>query len=53
MKEKLKEFYSKNKKKCVTALIVVVAGIFYCCFGSDLDQEKAVDLLCKILNCGE
>lgn len=47
---KLKEFYGKNKKKCVTAFILVMAAIFYC-FGSDLDQEKAIELLCRIVNC--
>lgn len=51
MKEKLKEFYSKNKKKCAAGFIVIVAGIFYCCFGSDLDQDKALELLCKIISC--
>lgn len=53
MWNKLKEFFGKNKKKCVTAIIVVVAAIFYCFFGSELDQDKAIELLCKIVNCAE
>lgn len=52
MLAKLKEFYGKNKRRCVTAFILVVAAIFYCCFGSELDQEKATELLCKIVDCG-
>lgn len=51
MKEKLKEFYAKNKKKCAAGVILIAAGIIYCCFGSEIDQEKALDLLCKIISC--
>lgn len=50
MWSKLKEFYGKNKKKCVSAAIVIVAAVFYC-VGSDLDQDKAVELLCRIVGC--
>jgi len=52
MWNKLKEFFGKNKKKCCVAIICIVAAIFYF-FGSDLDQDKAVELLCRIVNCGE
>lgn len=50
MLSKLKEFFCKNKKKCVIAVICIIASVFYC-FGSELDQDKAVEILCRIISC--
>jgi len=46
--EKLKEFYKKNKKKCLTAAVLVVAGIVYCVWGQELGIDGIVDQLCLL-----
>lgn len=47
---KIKEFYGKNKKKCITACIVVVAGIVYC-FGADINIDSVVNTVCQFAGC--
>lgn len=47
---KLKEFYDKNKKKCITAGVVVVAGISYC-LGADINIDTVVTAICNFVNC--
>ncbi|MBO7694938.1 MAG: hypothetical protein J6T10_20160 [Methanobrevibacter sp.] len=48
--KKLKEFYGKNKKKCITAGVVVVAGIAYC-VGADINIDTVVTAICNFVGC--
>ena len=49
MKDKLKEYFKKNKKKCITALLVVVAGIAYACFDYEVDTDKIASVICNFI----
>ena len=46
--EKLKEFYTKNKKKCLSALVLVVAGIVYCVCGQEISIDSITEMLCNL-----
>lgn len=48
--KKLKEFFSKNKKKCVTAGVVIIAGVAYC-IGADIDMDSIINTICKFVGC--
>ena len=48
--KKLKEFYSKNKKKCITAGVVIIAGIAYCA-GADINIDTVVATICNFVGC--
>ena len=45
-KEKAKEFVKNNKKKCIVAALVVVAGIAYIFFDVDMNVDKVTDIVC-------
>lgn len=47
---KLKEFYGKNKKKCITAGVVVIAGIAYC-LGADINIDVITETICRVVGC--
>ena len=51
MIEKLKEFYSKNKKKCLTAGVLLIAGIVYCICGQEISVDAIVEKLCTLISC--
>lgn len=46
-KEKAKEFVKNNKKKCILAALVVVAGVSYVFFDYDLNVDKVADVICS------
>lgn len=48
--KKLKEFYAKNKKKCVTAGVVIVAGVAYC-IGADINIDVVTEAVCRFVGC--
>ena len=46
-KEKAKEFVKNNKKKCICAALVVIAGVAYVFFDYDLNIDKVADVVCS------
>lgn len=42
-KQKAKEFLKNNKKKCISALLVVVSGFAYTFFDIDLNIDLIID----------
>lgn len=46
-KQKAKEFLKNNKKKCILALLVVVAGLAYTFFDYELNIDKVADVVCS------
>lgn len=46
-KEKAKEFIKNNKKKCILAGLVVVAGVCYVFFDYDLNTDKVAEVICS------
>ena len=46
-KEKAKEFVKNNKKKCICAALVVIAGVSYVFFDYDLNIDKVADIVCS------
>lgn len=49
MKEKFKEYFKKNKKKCITALLVIVAGVVYAFCDYEIDTEKVSSVICNFI----
>lgn len=47
--EKLKEFFNANKKKCITAGVLIVAGAAYAFFGYEVNQDTVVNALCAFI----
>jgi len=48
-KQRAKDFVKNNKKKCLAALLVVVAGVAYVFFGYDLNTDVIVDKICSLI----
>ena len=48
-KQKAKEFIKNNKKKCILAALVVVAGIAYVFFDVDLNTDAIADKICLLI----
>lgn len=48
--KKLKEFYAKNKKSCIFAIVVAGCAIAYCC-GFELSPDAIIDKICAIVGC--
>lgn len=50
-KEKAKGFFKNNKKKCIFALLVIVAAIAYIFFDVDLNVDSLVEKICNFVGC--
>lgn len=48
--QKLKEFFNKNKKSCIFAIVVAGCAIAYCC-GIDLSPDAVIEKICLIVGC--
>lgn len=46
-KQKAKEFLKNNKKKCICAGLVIVAGFSYVFFDYELNIDKVADIVCS------
>lgn len=49
MKDKLKQFYKNNKKKCIAAGLLVIACVVYCACGQEIDTDVFVDKICALI----
>ena len=50
-KETAKGFFKNNKKKCIFALLVVVAAVAYIFFDVDLQVDSITDKICALIGC--
>lgn len=49
MKDKFKDFFKKNKKKCITTVLVIVAAIAYAFFDCEIDTDKITNIICNFV----
>lgn len=49
--DKLKEFFKKHKKLCVTGIVAIVCLVVYLIKGEDMDSDSLINQICNLIGC--